>query len=267
MVKKFLKVMEKQLVMFAPKKPLVERFGAEFFRQVPERPGVYLLCGAGAGVLYVGKAKNLRQRLGGYRSANLDVVPRKLRRLLCAVERILWDECVDESAALERERELLLTLQPRFNTVGVRAARRELIGWRAANDAVAVGCGQLVNDWPGRFGPTVGATRVHAALLRLLWWTLHPAAHWAEMPRALRAGRCAREWSFASAEANEAGERLRLFFRGESPELVEWFVWSAARRSAFEREWIAQDAGWLLEFYEKACVEPMEESDVAIELH
>ena len=256
--------MEKQLVMFAPKKPLVERFGAEFFRNVPERPGVYLLCGAGSGVIYVGKAKNLRQRLGDYRSANLDVVPRKLRRLLCAVERILWDECPDESAALERERELLLALQPRFNTVGVHAARRELIGWRAAKDAVTVGCGAVASDWPGRFGPTVGATRIHAGLLRLLWWTLHPAGHWAEMPRTLRAGRCPGEWSFSSAEAGEVEARLSLFFRGESPELVEWFVWSAARRPAFEREWIAQDAGWLLEFYEKACVEPVKEGDVQL---
>jgi predicted GIY-YIG superfamily endonuclease len=256
--------MEKQLVMFAPKKPLVERFGAEFFRKVPERPGVYLLCGAGSGVLYVGKAKNLRQRLGDYRSANLDIVPRKLRRLLCAVERILWDECADESAALERERELLLTLQPRFNTVGVRAARRAPIGWRVEQGTVTLGCGALVNDWPGRFGPTVGATRIHASLLRLLWWTLHPTGHWAEMPRVFRTGRCPGEWSFSSAEAAEAGERLSLFFRGESPELVEWFVWSAARRTPFERQWIVQDAGWLLEFYEKSCVDTVKEDDVQL---
>lgn len=255
--------MERQLVLFAPKKPLVERFGAEFFRQVPERPGVYLLCGAGSGVLYVGKAKNLRQRLGDYRSANLDVVPRKLRRLLCAVERILWDECEDESAAVERERELLLTLQPRFNTVGVRPPRRDWIGWRAEPDAVTLGCGPATKVWPDRFGPTVGAARIHQTLLRLLWWTLHPGAHWAEMPRAVRAGGRLREWSLPTTDAAGAHERLSLFFRGESPELVEWFVWSAAWRTPFEREWIVQDAGALLEFYEKSCVEPVKDDDVA----
>lgn len=259
--------MEKQLVMFAPKKPLVERFGAEFFRQVPERPGVYLLCGAGAGVLYVGKAKNLRQRLGDYRSANLDAVPRKLRRLLTAVERILWDECVDESAAIERERELLLALQPRFNTVGVRPARRDWLSWKATGDSVTVGCGAAVKDWEQRFGPTVGVARIHGALMRLLWWTLHPVGHWAEMPRHFRAGKVPREWVFASADGELIGERLRWFFDGDSPELVEWFVWSAAWRTPFERQWIAQDAGALLEFYEKVCQPPVEEGDVAIELH
>src|SRR5688572_16253540 len=81
-------LMQRQLAMFAPRRPLVERFGAEFFRNVPEAPGVYLMCGAGEGVLYVGKAKNLRRRLSSYRSADLDFTPRKMRQLLCAVERI-----------------------------------------------------------------------------------------------------------------------------------------------------------------------------------
>lgn len=256
--------MQKQLVMFAPKKPLVERFGAEFFRQVPERPGVYLLCGAGAGVLYVGKAKNLRQRLGDYRSANLDAVPRKLRRLLIAVERILWDECADESAAIERERELLLTLQPRFNTVGVRPARRDGVGWKLSGDSVTLGCGATVKEWTERAGPMVGASRIHGALLRLLWWTLHPAGHWAEMPRRFRATRVPREWTFLSADAGAIADRLRGYFAGTSPELVEWFVWSAAWRTPFERQWIAQDAGVLLEFYEKSCVEPAKEGDVQL---
>ena len=39
--------------------PLVERLGREFFRHVPESPGVYLMRGLGDAVLYVGKAKNL----------------------------------------------------------------------------------------------------------------------------------------------------------------------------------------------------------------
>lgn len=34
-----------QLWLFPPPRPLVERFGADFFRALPEAPGVYLLCG------------------------------------------------------------------------------------------------------------------------------------------------------------------------------------------------------------------------------
>ena len=143
----------RQLLLLPPVRPLGERLGHEFFRAVPPRPGVYLMCGHGDGVLYVGKAKDLRQRLGSYRSANTERLPRKLRRLLVAVERIHWDECADEAAALERERELLLTLRPRFNTVGVYPAPALRLGWEAEPDAFAVGIGPDADDLAHRSGP------------------------------------------------------------------------------------------------------------------
>ena len=71
-----------QLWLFEPPKPLVERFGNEFFRALPERPGVYLMCGASEGVLYVGKAGNLRKRLAAYRVANPERMSRRMIRLL-----------------------------------------------------------------------------------------------------------------------------------------------------------------------------------------
>ena len=51
-----------QLWLLPPPKPLVDRLGHEFFRNLPDRPGVYLMCGPQEGVLYVGKARNLRKR-------------------------------------------------------------------------------------------------------------------------------------------------------------------------------------------------------------
>src|SRR5216117_269038 len=47
--------------------PLVERFGREFFRALPATPGVYLMREISGTVIYVGKAKNLKRRLGSYR--------------------------------------------------------------------------------------------------------------------------------------------------------------------------------------------------------
>jgi len=119
---------EMQLLLFPPPQPLVDRLGREFFRAVPEVPGVYFMCGDEAGVLYVGKAKNLRRRLASYRSANPDRLTRRIFRLLFRVTRIYWDECADEASATERERRRLLALQPRFNVAGrYPPSRRVLI--------------------------------------------------------------------------------------------------------------------------------------------
>jgi excinuclease ABC subunit C len=107
-----------QLWLFDPPRPLVEQLGEDFFRSVPARPGVYLMCGATEGVLYVGKARNLRRRLASYRVANPERLPRRIIRLLHRVKRIEWDECSTEEAAVQREELLICVLTPRFNAAG-----------------------------------------------------------------------------------------------------------------------------------------------------
>jgi excinuclease UvrABC nuclease subunit len=107
-----------QLWLFEPPKPLVERFGKEFFLGLPERPGVYLMCGASEGVLYMGKARNLRKRLSAYRVANPERMSRRMIRLLHQTRRIEWDECSTEEAARYREELLICVLAPKFNSVG-----------------------------------------------------------------------------------------------------------------------------------------------------
>ena len=107
-----------QLWLFDPPKPLVERVGEDFFRSVPTGPGVYLMCGETEGVLYVGKARNLRKRLASYRVANSERLSRRIVRLLHRVTRIEFDECRSEEAARHREELLISVLNPRFNAVG-----------------------------------------------------------------------------------------------------------------------------------------------------
>jgi len=109
---------ERQLLLFPPPRPLSDRLGSAFFRALPESPGVYYLCGDEAGVLYVGKAKNLKKRLSSYQCANPERLPRRIFRMLFRVTRICWDICANEAEALERERLILLALQPRFNVAG-----------------------------------------------------------------------------------------------------------------------------------------------------
>lgn len=127
-----------QLWLFDPPKPLVERLGEDFFAALPTGPGVYLMCGAQEGVLYVGKARNLRKRLSSYRVANPERMPRRTIRLLHQVQRIEWDECATEQIASEREETLICVLAPKFNAVGKvremnRRAGEALAAWEIAN--------------------------------------------------------------------------------------------------------------------------------------
>jgi len=107
-----------QLWLFPPPRTLVERLGEEFFRMLPERPGVYFFCARESSVLYIGKAANLRRRLGSYRVANPERLPRRLIRLLNRTRRIEFDVCASEARASFREEELISALNPKFNRAG-----------------------------------------------------------------------------------------------------------------------------------------------------
>ena len=107
----------RQMEFFAPSQPLVERLGAEFFRTIPELPGVYRFRAADGTILYVGKARSLRDRLGSYRS--LTGQSRKTRRLIVRAVSVDWDICADEAEALAHEARLIKSLKPRVNRAGV----------------------------------------------------------------------------------------------------------------------------------------------------
>ena len=166
-----------QTLLFLDPRPLVERLGEEFFRQLPERPGVYLMQDAAEVVLYVGKAKSLRQRLGHYRVANPDRMGRRHLRLLRQVVRIELQECADEMAALAREAELLRALKPKFNRAGVWPATPRFLVWRWAGQTLELAITETpAIGWQG-FGPFgSGVVYLRAALVRLLWYALNPVS-------------------------------------------------------------------------------------------
>ena len=100
-----------QTLLFPDPKPLDQRLGRRFFRKAPRRPGVYLMKDASDRVLYVGKAKDLKQRLNHYRVANPDRMPRRHLRMVREVARIEFQFCANEAAALKRESKLLRSLK------------------------------------------------------------------------------------------------------------------------------------------------------------
>lgn len=234
--------------------PLVERLGRDFFRQVPERPGVYLMQGAAGLVLYVGKAKNLRHRLGSYRVANPERMARRTLRLLNLVERIGWEECDSESTALRRESELLLTLKPRFNRAGVWPAPKRFLVWRMAEVRLELSVAPAFEPGWQRFGPMGrGAVHLQGALARLLWLALNPTRAASDLPVGWAQGRFMDTTTLdCDAAAGEVRRALETFFGGEPDAFRSWLgAKLAARAAPFERRLIQSDWETLDEFQRK----------------
>lgn len=97
----------------------VQRIRREVLPRLPGRPGVYVFRRANGEVLYVGKAKNLADRVRSY-FAGIDAHPPRLRRLVRDVRVVEWEETGSELAALLAESHRIKTLMPRDN----RAQRR-----------------------------------------------------------------------------------------------------------------------------------------------
>jgi excinuclease ABC subunit C len=89
---------------------------AEFFERIPTAPGVYLMKNRAGQVIYVGKAKHLRNRVRQYFGQTTDtrdfVATGLLGLFLASVETVVVD---NEKEALLLENHLIKEHQPRFN--------------------------------------------------------------------------------------------------------------------------------------------------------
>lgn len=86
----------------------------EKIRNFPTSPGVYLMKDAAGVVLYVGKAINLRSRVGSYFQESADLDPRK-RQMINQVVDIDFLDVETETEALLAEARLIKDIQPRYN--------------------------------------------------------------------------------------------------------------------------------------------------------
>jgi excinuclease ABC subunit C len=83
---------------------------------IPTNPGVYRFIDAKGRVLYVGKAKNLRARLGSY-FAPLNTLPEKTRRMVTTAVDVNWTIVKSEFEALQLEFTWIKEYHPPFNVV------------------------------------------------------------------------------------------------------------------------------------------------------
>jgi excinuclease ABC subunit C len=241
---------------------------------LPEGPGVYLWKDAGGEILYVGKAKRLRNRVRSYFAADFDTSPKNqlLQRLIADVETIVVP---DEPQSLILENNLIKEYRPRFNV-------------RLKDDksypSIAVTMGEpfprvLVTrrrDIPGAryFGPytDVGQLRKTLAIIRRLY-TVRSCAD--DLPRERRErpcldyyiGRCKAPcmgWQDI-AEYRQMVEDVLDFLEGRTQDVrsrVREAMQAASVREDYERAKELRDAlRWLDRLEEPASVEIMGTGD------
>ncbi|HZV35402.1 MAG TPA: nucleotide excision repair endonuclease [Verrucomicrobiae bacterium] len=244
-----------QLHLFKPAKPLLLRFGAEFFRAIPAKPGVYIMGGEAERILYVGQSKNLRRRLASYKNARPDRCARKIIRLVHSVRSIVWEECGSPENARLKENELLRIHRPKFNRVNTYPQAYRFIGIERANEKLVF---RLLNDANATgniFGAfKSGCARAYASLLRLLWTTRQQPLSPFDFPAPLLAAKPPREY-FVPIEARTSDwtELMEKFFAGESDVLLAALANALPKSEticAFQRNLHLNDLEILTEFFE-----------------
>lgn len=135
----------------------------------PQLPGVYGMIDERGRIIYIGKAKNLRSRLLSYfrvKSRNP-----KAGKIIQQTRTLVWEQTGDEFAALLRELELIQTLRPRFNVLGLPGLQRHhyiCIGKSPA--AFVYIATKPTGKEQGVYGPLVARAKSDEAVRRLNDW-------------------------------------------------------------------------------------------------
>ena len=217
-------------------------------QDIPKAPGVYVMRDAFDHVIYVGKAKNLRDRVRSYYSQPLGYT-RKMDGLLEAIARIEVEVAGSELAALLLESQLIKRYQPRFNTAMRSSDLYPYIRLDVANPWPRLTLAKMRKDDGARyFGPfrnTSGARKTVELInrvvpLRTCSRSFKTARSYGAPCLELDLGRCLGPCVGKADREQYAGlvEQMAAFLDGRDDALYE-LLWrdleAAAARLDFER--------------------------------
>lgn len=243
----------RQLCFFKFERPLLALLGAEFFRQAPRTPGVYLLVGKDRRVLYVGQSKNLRVRLSYYKNAQPEREPKRIIRLIHQVREIELKPCASVAEAKLREVELIQEHQPRFNVQHALSRTYTFFGIRPRPDSIHVRL--TLEATPSEGERLIGSfknrglcRRALFALGRTAWARQRPPSSVYDFPICLMDRTRVQEIQAGIAGADPT--EVEALCRGESPAFALHVEDLAAKtHDPFLREIHLHDHTILLEFF------------------
>ncbi len=94
------------------------KFGEAYLKTVPTQPGVYRVFAESGALIYVGKSKNLRRRIGQYRNAKRRKKHAKMKTIVAEAARIEFETCASDLEALLLENRLIQAHRPKWNVAG-----------------------------------------------------------------------------------------------------------------------------------------------------
>ena len=136
--------------------------------EIPTSPGVYRFSDAHGGVVYVGKAKNLRNRLNSYFQDESALHPRT-RTMVRTAGRVEWTVVQNELESLQLEYTWIKQYRPRFNIMyrDDKSYPWLCVSWSEEYPRVFVGRGAKHRGWR-YYGPFGKAWAIRETLDMLL---------------------------------------------------------------------------------------------------
>ena len=181
---------------------------------VPAEPGIYRMKSKAGNIIYVGRSRNLQQRVRSY-FAGIEGHPEHTRKLVRATHGITWQTTGTELEAILLESRQIKTYKPRFNRAAVEYPRRSSLRLGLIRNSPWVTVVQYVRtDGASYFGPF--GSRLEAETLALMLVRLYGLAPGAPRPSeraagvgltAARIGGRLTEKGLAQAQAFLAGDR------------------------------------------------------------
>ena len=152
MLDEVLTFQNKKIYTEEKKSPALKRVNIRL-KDIPTNPGVYFFKSTSCEILYIGKAKNLRERLSTYFRHNSELTY-KIRRLLASIRKLEYRITDSELSALILESKLIKKHKPRFNTAIKRFRFHPFLKMDVQNDFPKIEkVYEIENDGAYYYGP------------------------------------------------------------------------------------------------------------------
>ena len=217
-------------------------------KNLPDRPGVYLMKDARGTVIYVGKAQSLRNRVRSYWQKESPVDVHRIKSVIERVVDVEYTMTDSISEALLLESNLIKRFQPAFN---IRLKDDKTFPWVKLSVAESVPrlsiTRKVVEDGSRYFGPytDVGALRSTLRVLRRVF-PLRTCANFEQYKKADRpclnyhirrcVGPCYSRAGVTPESYARLVEGITLFLSGKHDAVRAW-VTEEMRRAAEAREY------------------------------